>query len=253
MIHIESYVLLANEGVSETPLIGTNNHRKEGTVYLLVLHRTYNTYGGVLEERGGSSIPTAITFSVSDSGTYTVKEYWKPRDGSYYGDDIRDKFPKVAAYAVFNSQAYIEDLEKECYHKATAYLDSMGGLDLRIAELLDTIQASLTTSSNMEESIKAHDAEYQELISYGEFTLRYCFGQFLSGGQTDQKGKLMEEICNEIIGSWGFVRQDVFYSTGQDWFESLKENAERLKEQYSDDEIEKFYPASWLLLEMLNS
>lgn len=129
----------------------------------------------------------------------------------------------------------------------------MGGLDLRIAKLLDTIQTSLTTSSNMEESIKAHDAEYQELISYGEFTLRYCFGQFLSGGQTDQKGKLMEEICNEIIGSWGFVRQDVLYSTGQDWFESLKENAERLKEQYSDDEIEKFYPASWLLLEMLNS
>ena len=253
MIHIESYVLLANEGVSETLSIGTNNHRKEGTVYLFVLHKTYNTYGGVLEEYGGSSIPTAITFSISEAGRYTVKEYWKPRDGRYYDDDIRDKFPKVAAYAVFNSQAYIEDLEKECYHKATAYLDSMGGLDLRIAKLLDTIQTSLTTSSNMEESIKAHDAEYQELISYGEFTLRYCFGQFLSGGQTDQKGKLMEEICNEIIGSWGFVRQDVLYSTGQDWFESLKENAERLKEQYSDDEIEKFYPASWLLLEMLNS
>lgn len=79
----------------------------------------------------------------------------------------------------------------------------MGGLDLRIAKLLDTIQASLTTSSNMEESIKAHDAEYQELISYGKFTLRYCFDQFLSGGQTDQKRKLMEEICNEIIGSTG--------------------------------------------------
>ena len=50
--------------------------------------------GGTLRQSGGSHIPTVLTFAVED-GSYTLKEYWIPRDGSLYAADIREKFPRL--------------------------------------------------------------------------------------------------------------------------------------------------------------
>ena len=253
LIHAESHVLLANEIMSGTPQIGGNSHMEETTVYLLVLHQEYSVYDGTLEARGGSYVPTAITFSVSESGEYALKEYWEPRDGSYYVDDIREKFPGAAADNALNHQAYIEDLKDQCYNKAIACLNSTGGLELRIADLLDTIQSSPATSSDPGDYIKAHDAEYQELLGYGEFTLRYCFDKFLQGGQTDLEGQMMAVACRDIMLAWGEGHAiDFDPLTGQDWFDSFYNSAIHLTEQYSDEDMEKFYPASTLLLRLIN-
>jgi len=78
-------VLLVSESGSET------------TVYAWVLYEEYSFDGRDVKVESGSHIPTAITFDTSDndndSSTYDVIEYWEPRDGSYYADDIRAKFP----------------------------------------------------------------------------------------------------------------------------------------------------------------
>ena len=78
-------VLLVSESGNET------------TVYAWVLYEEYSFDGRDVKVETGSHIPTAITFDTSDndndSSTYDVIEYWKPRDGSYYADDIRAKFP----------------------------------------------------------------------------------------------------------------------------------------------------------------
>ncbi|MGN0402520.1 MAG: hypothetical protein ACI4HQ_09735 [Acetatifactor sp.] len=253
LISVESHVLLANEGMSGTLMVGEDPNIEEKIVYLLVLHETYSTYGGTLESVGGSYIPTAITFSIRDSGEYMLEEYWEPRDGSYYTDDIRDKFPGVAADDALNDQAYIEDLQTQNYSKALAYLHSAGSLDTTIEKLLDAIMASPTASSNPSDYTQAHELEYQELLSYGEYTLRYCFSEFLQGGQTELRGQIMALICQNIMLSWGegyAIDQDPV--TGQDWFDAFKRSAESLDIQYSDEDMEKYYPGSCLLLQIMN-
>ncbi len=255
LIHVESHVLLANEVVSGTPLFGQDDHVKKETVYLLVLHLKYSAYGGVLEERGGSYVPTALTFSVSEDGSYTLEEYWEPRDGAYNADDVRGKFPGASADdALIRQQDYIDELNVQCYQKALAYMESIGGADERIGKLLDEITSSPATSSNPGDYIAAHDAEYQELLSYGEFSLRYCFEQFLQGGQTDLRGHIMAIACREIAVNWGeaiLMWDSEPPIEAQAWFDAFLSSAQSLAQQYSSEDMEKYYPASWLLLQMI--
>ena len=67
------------------------------TVYAWIMYEEYSFDGTDVKEESGSHIPTVITFDTSsedsDKSTYDVIEYWEPRDGSYYSDDIRAKFP----------------------------------------------------------------------------------------------------------------------------------------------------------------
>ncbi len=125
LIHVESHVLLANETMSGTPLLGADNHVEKVTVYILAHHAKYSTYGGKLDAVGGSYVPAAITFQIGGSGEYILEEYWEPRDGSYYADDIRSKFPGTSADDALNDQAYIEDLKIQAYNKALAYLNNV--------------------------------------------------------------------------------------------------------------------------------
>jgi beta-lactamase regulating signal transducer with metallopeptidase domain len=251
LIHAESHVLLANEVVSGTPLFGADDHAEKVTAYILVHHVKYSTYGGALETVGGSYVPTAITFKISDSGEYILEEYWEPRDGSYYAKDIRDKFPGASADDALNDQAYIEDLKAQTYNKALAYLNNNISLDVRIAELLGTIQSSPAQSSNPGDYIRAHETEYNELLGYGEFTLRYCFSEFLQGGQMDLRGHIMALACEDIMLSWGEAYTiDGVPFTGQDRFDEFRRNAESLADQFSPEDLEKNFPGAFLLLQM---
>ena len=250
-LHVESHVLLANEVKSGTPLMGADNHIKEVTVYLLVFHEKYSTYGGALEAVGGSYVPTAITFSVSGSEEYTLKEYWEPRDGSYYTKDVQAKFPGSSAEDALNDQAYIDDLQAQNYSKALAYLNSTGGLELRIAELLDTICASPGVfASSPAQYIEAHEAEYQELLGYREYTLRFCFSEFLRGGQTDLRSHIMRAAIDEIAPE---AQLRLYAETGQVYFDEWKAAALRVSAQHEMEWIEKNQPAIYLLLQMLDS
>ncbi len=254
LIHVESHVLLANEDMSGTPLFGSDNHMEKITAYLLVLQQKYSTYGGKLVEVGGSYVPAAITFAISGSGEYILEEYWEPRDGGYYVDDVRDKFPGSSADDALNGQVYIEDLEAQNYSKALAYMNSAGSLDTRIAELLDEICASPGTfASEPEKYLEAYESEYQELLGYGEFTLRYCFDQFLMWNQTDLREYIMARACEDISLSWGeaILIDSPAPTTGQAWFDAFCSNAESLAGQLSAEELEKHYPATWLFLQLI--
>ncbi|MBR6951656.1 MAG: hypothetical protein IKH56_08015 [Oscillospiraceae bacterium] len=67
------------------------------TVYAWVMYEEYSFDGTDVKEETGSHIPTVITFDTSsedsDRSAYDVIEYWEPRDGNYYPEDIRSKFP----------------------------------------------------------------------------------------------------------------------------------------------------------------
>jgi len=249
LVHVESHVILANECKSGTPLKDEDNHAEEITVYLLVLQETYNTYGGELESVGGSYIPTAITFSISESGEYIMKEYWEPRDGSFYVNDIRVKFPGDSADDAINSQKYVDELDKQNIEKVKEYMKSNGTVDSRIEELIDIIQSSPATSSNPGDYIAAHENEYQELLSYGEYTLRYCFSKFLSGGETGLNGHIMRIAIDDIAPN---AKLEINAENGQKYFDEWKAAAIRVGSQHEMEWIQKNEPAIYLLLQMID-
>ena len=89
------------------------------TVYAWVMYEEYSFDGTDVKEESGSHIPTVITFDTSsedsDKSTYDVIEYWEPRDGSYFSEDIRAKFPlgiRSKAFDVSNAERQHENCLK---------------------------------------------------------------------------------------------------------------------------------------------
>jgi beta-lactamase regulating signal transducer with metallopeptidase domain len=238
----ESHVILATEGGDPTG----SNQTGAVTVYALILYQRYTYFNGELTESGGSYIPTALTFDISASGEYTLTEYWIPRDGSYYADDIRKKFPGASAQDALNHQDYIEELQKNCKAQAEAYFSSVD-IEGSIAQLLKSICSSPATSSNPGDYIKEHQSDYDTLLSYGDYALCYIFAEFLKGGQTDLRGHIMRIAMNDLIGgeAMGFETE-----TGQEYFDEWYAYARRLLKANGDEYMEKYQPKAWLLLQM---
>lgn len=227
------------------------------TYYGWALYEEYKVTDSGLETVRGRHIPVAITLREEPSGTPTLEEYWEPRDGSYFAQDVREKFPVYAAEDGIDSQKFILRQEQECYVQAIA----SAGLDASkvIGTLIETICNSPALSSNPEDYINEHSIEYRELTYYGRYTLKYCFDRFEKGGEIGLDGQIMAQVCEDIAVSWGEdgLRLLVCETpadgviTGQLWYNALKNNALRLMEQYSEMELAERYPASYLLLNML--
>lgn len=218
------------------------------TVYGLALHQAYSFTEDGLRNEQGSHIPVALTFK-EENGIYTLLEYWEPRDGSYYAQDIREKFPDEVEDDALDTQKYIVSQIQNCYDQAVRY----GGVDTEavIGRLLDTITASPSASSAPGAYIDAHPIEYRELTYYGQYTLQYCFERFLKGGQNDLIGHIMALSCQDIMLGWGEAyATDQVLMTGQDWFEEFRSNAGSLVSQYRSEELKTLYPGAWLLLQM---
>lgn len=243
----ESHVTLAT--VSATPTVGQNTH--EITVYTMTLYQEYELTVAGIKELWGGHVPTALTFKLSEDGTYTLTEYWEPRDGSYYAPDIRDKFPADIAENALDTQKYILEQMQNCYAQAVEY----GKIDTNavVEQLLEIIISSPTSSSNPGDYIDAHPIEYRELTYYGDYTLKYVFGEYLKGGQTDLRGWIMMYACMDVISSTGEANHPLenVVLTGQDWFDGFRSYADVLSRNNSAEDMQKFYPASWLLLQMI--
>lgn len=100
------------------------------TVYAWVLYRTYEKRDGKIEVKSGSHVPSAVTFDTSDNGdvsSYKCVEYWEPRDGSYFSEDIRSKFPS----SIVNDALSAPNSEKQqenCLKAAQEYFGLNIGL-----------------------------------------------------------------------------------------------------------------------------
>ena len=222
--------------------------------YGWALYEEYRVTDNGLKTVRGSHVPVAITFREDPSGTLTLEEYWQPRDGSYYAQDIREKFPAHIVEDGMDSQKFILQQTQECYAQAVAAT----GLDTDqvIGSLIETICSGPALSSNPGDYIEAHPIEYRELTYYGRYTLKYCFARFEEGGETGLAGHIMRQACEDIAVGWGeeplvFSLPDNGVFTGQMWYNAFKNNALSLMEQYSEIELAERYPASYLLLSML--
>lgn len=246
LYHCASFVLLDQQELSGTPAVGSSDHIKLVTVYGLALHQGFGYSGGSFHDAAGSHIAVAITFEVVD-GKYVLKEYWTPRDGSYYVQDIRDKFPDEIEDEALDTQKYILAQKQECYDQAVRY----GGVDTysAVEHLFEVIESSPATSSRPADYIDAHPIEYRELTYYGSYTLQYVFSQFLEGGQTGLRGHLMRSVLDDLAPE---AQLRLYAETGQEYFDEWKAGAIRISEQHDMEWIKENQPAIWLLLQMID-
>ncbi len=240
-----SFVTL--ETISGTPLAGSSTHNI--TYYGWALYEEYKVTDGGLETVSGSHTPVALSFNLGERG-YTLTEYWEPRDGSYYAQDIREYFPSHIVEDSMDNQKFILRQTQECYAQAVAST----GLDTNkvIGTLIETICSSPALSSNPEDYINEHPVEYRELTYYGRYTLKYCFDRFETGNETGLDSHIMMLACEDIAVGWGeSLILEVPAETGQEWYNAFKSNALNLMAQFSEMELAERYPASYLLLSML--
>ena len=242
---------IALETLSGTPLAGSTTHKI--TCYGWALYEEYKVTDTGLETVGGSHVPVALSFDL-DQGGYTLTEYWEPRDGSYYAQDIREKFPAYIAGDGMDSQKFLLPQKQACYAQAAA----AARLDTNkvIGTLIETICSSPALSSNPGDYIREHPLAYRELMYYGQYTLNYCFARFEAGGETGLDGHIMMQACEEIASGWG--EEPLVFSppmnealTGQIWYDAFKNNALNLMAQYTEMELAERCPGSYLLLRML--
>ena len=247
LYHCASFVLLDQKELSGTPTVDSSDHTQMVTVYGLALHQGFGYSGGTFHDVSGSHIPVAITFEIV-GGKYVLKEYWTPRDGSYYVRDVRDKFPDEVEDEALDTQKYILAQKQTCYDQGVRY----GGVDTysAVEHLFEVIESSSATSSRPADYIDAHSVEYRELMYYGDYTLQYIFSKFhLEGNQTGLRGQLMRIALDDLAPE---AQLRLHAETGQAYFDEWKAGALQISEQHDMEWIKENQPAIYLLLRMIN-
>lgn len=104
-------------------ILGTEETKTEKIFYTLISYESFGFCNGYFMAESGGTNPAVITVNTA-SGEWTLS---RPRDGSYYGDDIRTLFPaevreRALDYTAEDCQSLWEQEQKQ----ALAYLNSIG-------------------------------------------------------------------------------------------------------------------------------
>lgn len=118
-----------------------------------------------------------------------------------------------------------------------------------IAGLLAEIASSPQEASSTAAYLSAHPEAHQQLLDYGDFTLRYCFSQFLMGGQTGLEGGLMWYLICELAPE---AEQIPPAGSGQDCFDAWLSSARADMAEHGASWMEKHTPGALMLLQASN-
>ena len=191
------------------------------TEYGIVYHQGYRLEGGKLVEDGGCNVPTVLTFRVDDDGQYILAEYWEPRDGSYYPEDIKAKYPAFVwpdtQKNLFEQKIAVFNQAMEGFHVGPEVI-----IDHLITDICDRERwapgfADLMTMCELQREILGY---------YSSDTLEYCFNQFENGNQNDLRGQVMAYVCSDILESIGQKQVEgwSWQRSGQDWFDAFTQD-----------------------------
>ncbi len=113
-------------GCEDHVVLEKEENDKEATVYAMVLYEQYSKTNDGFESVSGSHMPVAMSFSKSESGAYSLKEYWIPEDGSGYEDSIHKKFPRRIWNDAIDTSKYIDEQQARCEAKAKEFFEGDG-------------------------------------------------------------------------------------------------------------------------------
>lgn len=107
-------------------VLGVDKSLKETTVYMWVLYQEYSYENGKIKPESGIHTPAVITAKRTAShGYYELAEYWEPRDGTYYPEDIKEKFPFYLHNKALDSQRYVDEQLAFCENAAKKHFSSI--------------------------------------------------------------------------------------------------------------------------------
>lgn len=264
MYHCVDFVLLEQEEIcGVVPVDSGKDNTELTTVYGMALHESLGFSGATFHEVAYDYVPVKLQFLKESESEYVLKDAWFPEkpyeSRDFYQEAIWDAFSsyleELATDVIYAIQddIYLTSLRQNCYEQAVSY--GAVDTDTVIEDLLEQItKTPVTLLSGVQNYIEAHKLEYRELTYYGKYTLWYCFKEFLKGGQTGLRGQIMASVCKDISLGWGealLIDSENSVATGQDWFNIFRSNAEELQKQYSEEELNELYHASWLLLQVM--
>ncbi len=119
-------------------------------------------------------------------------------------------------------------------------------VNVNIDLLFNEIMSSPVASSNPDDYIKAHKDVYDEILSYGDLALSYCFIAFESGDQLGLKGHLMASVARDLCNDE--FSED--FATGQAWYDHFVTFAIVKRDELGEEKFEKYMPNSYLLLSL---
>ena len=186
--------------------------------YGIVLYQEYNLTDGVLEGAAGALIPTVLTFHASQSDGLYLTEYWEPRDGAYYAEDIKAKF---LGQPWPDTTKYLAEQEVGCYLQAASYYDV--GTDTIVHSILTDIESHSRWVDGIADLMISCEHDRKMLSAIGTDTVRYCFERLQEGGHDDLYGQIMAYVCSEILEARGVkpIKDWSFQQSGQDWFDAF--------------------------------
>ena len=119
-----------------------------------------------------------------------------------------------------------------------------------IEENLAAIMSSPENSSNPQDYINAHQAEYNAILALETQALPYLFTEFEKGGQTGLKGYIMQNLCWDILGE-----DNIQYASKdpQDWYDTFKEHVQRTAASSTLDFVKANNPKYGALLDVINT
>ncbi len=221
------------ETESAAPSIGRTDPRV--TYYGWAYFGEYKFFETRIEEVSASHSPVALTFRLDEEEGYVLEEYWEPADGEDNERDIRGKFPPSVAEDGLDSEKFVRRQSQECYEQAIAGVQA--DTDPMVERLLDIIcqkpgvspssEGSAALSSNPQDYIDFHIAEYWELGYFGDETLKYCLKRFHRGEETGLQGHIMAHACEDLLEErgWEIPLKASEAATGQEWYDALKAEA----------------------------
>lgn len=130
MEHHQSEQTNGNFSVLDYKILKVDELLSDTTLYMWVLYEEYSYENGNLQVEAGAHTPTVITVTKTATpnknglGHYDLQEYWTPRDGSYYAQDIKAKFPRNLWTQALDSQLFIKEQEAKCRQLAKEYFST---------------------------------------------------------------------------------------------------------------------------------
>ena len=97
------------------------------TAYTVASYGEFGFENGIFTKISGSgAIPTVITFDVAKDGSYILKDYKEPLDGSEYETSLKQMFPVELLKQLQSMDSYNDNLSKQQEQYAAKYLALIG-------------------------------------------------------------------------------------------------------------------------------
>lgn len=220
---------------SGTPVEGKTEHFRGYTAKTMIKYCEFTFSGGMLNEAGGFHKYMTFNFEVDESGEYFLMEYSEPETDKLSYNSLP-----------IDPDTYLVGQMQDCYAQAVQYYKI--NTDAVIENLFNKIASANIDSDNAADYLNACPDEESELIYYGDYTLKYIFSEFLKGGQTDMRGKIMRRVMDNLIGGEALK---LWTENGQEYFDHWKQKAIEIQNTYGMEHVEKNMPKAAMLLEMM--